>query len=153
MSPGWSVKKTQTQNHVLSAVSGMHYSCRQLSLHAYSCPMCRRWGTLRVEENRRPTPNSRALQVLKFYSWELLIEATPPPHLSTGKNLGTRHHDRNCFKNVRRCDHVPSIPVPCYSLPPPTVLACILQITVVCERGSFLTRGRLPMELNSENVV
>lgn len=69
MSPGLSVKKTQTQNQMLSAVSGMHYSCRQLSLHAYSCPMRRCRRTLRVEENRRLTPNSyfsSSLEVLQF---------------------------------------------------------------------------------------
>lgn len=137
MSPVCSVNKTQTQNQVLSAVSGMHYSCRQLSLHAYSCPMRRRWRTLRVEEIRWPTPNSRSLQVLKFYSSELLIEATPPPHLSTGKPW--------CLPSwsqlFQKCSPLWSrTGTMLDSLPPPTALACILQTTVVWAEIVFDTR-------------
>lgn len=65
MSPVWSVKETQTQNQVSSAVSGMHYSCRPLSWRAWSCPVRRRRRTLRVEENRR-FPFSASLEVLQF---------------------------------------------------------------------------------------
>lgn len=65
MSPVWSVKETQSQNQVSSAVSGMHYSCRPLSWRAWSCPERRRRRTLRVEENRW-FPFSASLEVLQF---------------------------------------------------------------------------------------